>query len=154
MGPLQNPMGPSGPTRGVSQVYVTPPFHTPGLYNTFPGAPTPQTMEYCDIFRTQGHASRNFPIMQKYTTAPNIIHCDFFSSTTHATNQCKELDTLVDILDWTTFRVNETPQGLGRGQGGGDGGGFRGGRNGGKGPSRCYKCNEQGHLAIDFPHPR
>jgi hypothetical protein len=69
MGPLQNLMGPSsGPMGGVVQVSVTPPFHTPGLYNTFPGAQTPQTMEYCEIFRTQGHAPRQCPIMKKYTT--------------------------------------------------------------------------------------
>jgi hypothetical protein len=33
-------------------------------------------------------------------------------------------------LDRTSFRVNETPQGPGRGRGGGAGGDFRGGRTG------------------------
>jgi hypothetical protein len=144
----------SGPMGGFAQVYVTPPFHTPGLYNTFPGAQTSQTTEYCEIFRTHGHAPRQCPIMQKYMTVPNTIHCEFCASMTHATNQCRALDVLADRLDRTTFRINETPQGPGRGQGGGVGGGFRGGRNGGRGSSRCYNCNEQGHLARDFPHPR
>jgi hypothetical protein len=40
----------------------------------------------------------------------------------------EHLDALADRLDRTSFRVNETPQGLGRGRGGGDGGDFRGGR--------------------------
>jgi hypothetical protein len=26
--------------------------------------------------------------------------------------------------------------------------------NGGRGPNRCYKCNEKGHLSRDRPHPR
>jgi hypothetical protein len=74
MGSLQNPMGSSsGPTRGVAKVSVTPPFHTPELYDTFPGAPTPQTMEYCEIFQTRGHAPKEFPIIKKYTTASNTI---------------------------------------------------------------------------------
>jgi hypothetical protein len=48
---------------------------------------------------------------------------------THATNQFRSLDTLVDRLDRTMFKVNETPQGLGRGKGGQIGGGFIGGIN-------------------------
>jgi hypothetical protein len=92
--------------------------------------------------------------MHKYTIAPNTIHCELYASTTHATNQCRALDVLVDRLDQTTFRINETPQGPGRGQGGGGRGGFRGGRNGGRGLGRCYNYNEQGHLAKDCPPPR
>jgi hypothetical protein len=76
------------------------------------------------------------------------------TSTTHATNQCRGLDALANRLDQTTFKINETPQGLGRGHGREFGGGFRGGRNGGRGLSRCYNCNKQGHLARDFPHLR
>jgi hypothetical protein len=72
----------------------------------------------------------------------------------HATNQCRALDALADRLDRTSFRVNETPQGLGRGRGGGAGGDFRGGRTGGRGPSRCYNCDEKGHMARDCPHLR
>jgi hypothetical protein len=139
---------------GVVQVSVTPPFHAPGLYHTFPGTQTSQPTEYCEICQTHGHAPRQCPIMQKYMTVPNTIHCEFCASTTHATNQCRVLDALADRLDQTTFRINETPQGPGRGQGSGVGGGFRGGRNGGRGLRRCYNCNEQGHLARDFPHPR
>jgi hypothetical protein len=60
----------------------------------------------------------------------------------------------VDRLDRTTFRVNENLQGPGRGRGGGPGGDFIGGRTRGRGPSRCYNCDEQGHLARDCPHPR
>jgi hypothetical protein len=93
-------------------VFVNPPFHTPGMYNTFPEVSTPQTTKYCDICRTQGHAPRKCPIMQKYTTVPNKIHCEFFASMTHATNQCRALDALADRLDWTSFRVNETPRDL------------------------------------------
>jgi hypothetical protein len=92
--------------------------------------------------------------MQKYSTVPNTIHCEFCTSTTHTTNQCRALDALADRLDRTTFRVNENPQGPGRGRGGGAGGDFRGGRTGGRGPRRCYNCDEQGHLARDCPHPR
>jgi hypothetical protein len=149
MGPLKNLMGTSGPMGGFSQVSVNPPFHTPRIYNTFPGDPTPQKMEYCEICWTQGHVSRKCPIVHKYKTTPNTIHYDLCASTTHVANQCRELDALADILDQTSFRVNETPQGPGRGQGGGDGGGFRGRRNGGRGSSRCYKYNEQGHLSRD-----
>jgi hypothetical protein len=66
MGPLHNPMGPSSrPTGGVAQVSMTPPFRTPGLYNTFPGAQKSQTSEYCDICQTHGHALRQCPIMNK-----------------------------------------------------------------------------------------
>jgi hypothetical protein len=62
--------------------------------------------------------------MNKYTTAPNTIYYEFFSYMTYDTNQCRVLGALADRLDRTTFRVNETPQGLGRGQGGGVVGGF------------------------------
>jgi hypothetical protein len=155
MGPPHNPMGPSPrPTGGVAQVLVTPPFHAPVLFHAFPKNQTSQPVEYCEICRTPGHASRKFPIMQKYTTVINTIHFDFFTSTTHATNKCRALDALAKILDRTTFRIKETPQGLGRGQGCGGGGGFIGGINGGGGPGRCYNCNEQGHLFRDYPHPR
>jgi hypothetical protein len=115
MRPIQNMMGPSRPTGGVAKVFVTPPFHTPGLYNTFLGVPTPPTMEYCEIFRIQEHAPRKCPIMKKYTTVPNKIHCEFFTSTTHAKSQCRSLYTLADRSDWTSFRVNEAPQGPRRG---------------------------------------
>jgi hypothetical protein len=43
MGPPHNLMGPSpGPTGGVVQVSVTPPFHAPVLYHAFPGTQTSQ----------------------------------------------------------------------------------------------------------------
>jgi hypothetical protein len=154
MGPLHNPMGPySGPTGGVAQVSSTPSFHTPWLYNSFPGAQTSQTTEYCEICRMHGHVPRKCPIMHKYMTSPNTIHCDFYTSTTHATNQCRALDALSNILDRTTFRINETPLGPRRGQGGGARGGFKGGINGGIGII-CYNYNEKFHLSRDFPHPR
>ena len=92
--------------------------------------------------------------MQKYLTVPNIVHYEFCTSTTHSTNQCRELDTLADRLDRTTFMMNENPQGPGRGRGGGAKGDFRGGRTGGRGPRRCYNYDDQGHLARDCPHPR
>jgi hypothetical protein len=72
----------------------------------------------------------------------------------HTTNKCRVLDSLANRLDRTTFRVNENPQGPGRGQGGGDGGDFRGGRTRGIGPCRCYIYDEQGHLDKYCPHPR
>jgi hypothetical protein len=116
MGPLQNSMGPSSRPMGeVFKVFVTPPFHTLGLYNTFLGTPTPQTTEYCGFFQTQGHAPRKCPIMQKYTIAPNKINYDFCASMNHAKNQCRALDALADKLDRISFRVNETPQGPQRG---------------------------------------
>jgi hypothetical protein len=64
------------------------------------------------------------------------------------------LDALADRLDQTLFRVSETTQGLRRGQGGGAGGDFIGGRTRGRGPSICYNCDEQGHMARDFHQPR
>jgi hypothetical protein len=106
---LKNPMGPSGPMGGVVKVFANPPFHIPSLYNTFPGTPTHQTTEYCDIFQTQGHALRQCPILQKYLTTPNKINYDFCASTTQATNKFRALDALADKLDRTSFRVNETP---------------------------------------------
>jgi hypothetical protein len=63
--------------------------------------------------------------MQKYSIVQNKVHCEFCTYTTHTTNQCIALDALADRLDRTTFRVNENPQGLGRGRGGGVGGEFR-----------------------------
>jgi hypothetical protein len=57
------------------------------------------------------------------------------------------LDALADRLDQTSFRVNETPQGMGRGQGGGDGGEFRGGIRGERRPSMCHNYDEKGHLS-------
>jgi hypothetical protein len=77
--------------------------------------------------------------MHKYMTTPNTIYCEFSKSTTHATNQCRALDMLDDRLDQKTFKINETPQGLGRGHGGGVGGGLIGGRNGGRGSIQWYK---------------
>jgi hypothetical protein len=78
---------------------------------------------------------------------PNTIHCEVFGSATHATNQFRAFDALIDRLDRMTFRVNETPQGLRRGLGSRGGCGFRGERNGGRGPGQCYNCDEQGHMA-------
>jgi len=75
-------------------------------------------------------------------------------STTYTTNQCQELDALADRLDRTTFRVNENPQGLGRGRGCGARGDIKGGIIGGRGPSKCYNCDEKVHLDRDSPHPR
>jgi hypothetical protein len=72
----------------------------------------------------------------------------------HSTNQCRALDALADIFDRTSFNVNETPQGPGRGQGGGAGGDFIGGRTRGRGTSICYKCDDQGHMDRDCPQPR
>jgi hypothetical protein len=119
---------------GVAQVSAAPPFHAPVQYHAFPSTQTTQKTEYCEICQTHGHAPRHFPILQKYTPTPNTIHCELCGSTMHATNQCRALDVLVDRLDQTAFRVNETPQGPRRGPGSGGGGGFRGGRNGGRGP--------------------
>jgi hypothetical protein len=91
-----NLMGPSlGLKRGVVQVSVTPPFHTPRIYNTISGTQTSQTTDYCDMFWTHGHVSRQCPIMQKYTVVPNKIHYDLCASTTHDTNQCRALGSIV-----------------------------------------------------------
>ena len=87
-----------------------------------------QNNEYCEICQTHGHPPRLCPILQKYSSAPNTLYCSFCGSSTHSTDRCRALDALADRLDRTTFRVNETPQGLGRGQGGGVRGDFRGGR--------------------------
>jgi hypothetical protein len=107
------------PTRthmgGVVQVSTNPPFHHPTPYHTFPGGQATPTTKYCEICRIHGHGPRQCPIMQKYSTVPNIVHCEFCTSTTHTTNQCRALDALADRLDRTTFRVNENPQGPGRG---------------------------------------
>jgi len=101
-----------------------------------------------------GRESGQCPIMQKYSTVPNIVHCEFCASTTHTTNQCRSLDALANRLDRKIFRVNENPQGLRRGGGGGARGDFRGGRTKGRGPSRCYNYDEKVHMARDYPHPR
>jgi hypothetical protein len=82
------------------------------------------------------------------------MHCEFCASTIHATNQCRVLDAVADRIDRTSFKVNETPQGLGRGHGGGVRGYFRGGRTRGRGPTTFYNSDEQGHMARDCPHPR
>jgi hypothetical protein len=145
---------PLGPARGVSKVSTNPLLHHPTPYHTFPGGQAAPTAEYCEICRTHGHGPRQYPIMQKYLTVPNTVHCEFFTSTTHTTNKSRVFDALADRLDRTTFQVNENPHGPGQGQGGGAGGDFRGGRTGGRGLRRCYNCDEQGHLARDFPHPR
>ena len=116
MGPPQNPMvPPPGPMGGFSQVSMNLPFHNPTPYHAFPGSQAVPTTEYCEIYRIHGHGPRQCPIMQKYLTVPNIVHYEFYGSTTHTTNQCRVLDALVDMLDRTTFRVNENPQGPRRG---------------------------------------
>lgn len=133
---------PLGPIGEVVQVSTNSPFHHPTPYHTFPGFQATPTVEYCEIFRTLGHGPRQLPMMQKYLTVPNKVHCKFYASTTHTTNQCRALDALADRLDRTTFKVNENPQGWGRGRGGGAIGDFRGGRKGGRGWSICYNCDE------------
>ena len=143
MGPLQNSMGPSlGPMGGVVKVSVNLLFHTPTPYHAFPGNQAKPSVEYCEIFQIHGHGPGQCPIIQKYSMVPNTVHCEFCASTTLATNHCRELDALADRLDRITFKVNETPQGLGRGRGGGAGGDFIGGRTGGRGPGICYNCDE------------
>jgi hypothetical protein len=120
MGPPRNPMGPPpGPTGGVAKVSMNLPFHNPTPCHAFPGNQAAPTVEYCEICRIHGHGPRQCPIMQKYSTVPNTVHCEFCASTTHTTNQCRVLDALADRLARTTLRVNENPQGPGRGRGGG-----------------------------------
>jgi hypothetical protein len=126
MGPYPVPMG------GVAKVYLNPPFHALGIYHTFPVTQTSHPTENCKIFQTHGHEPRQFPIMQKYTNVPNTIHSKFCAYRKHSTNKCRVLDALADRLDSTSFRINETPQGPGRGHGGGFGGGFRGERHRGR----------------------
>jgi hypothetical protein len=100
-------------------VYVNLPFHNPTPYRAFPGSQPTTKIEYCEIFQIHGHGPRQCPIMKKYSTVPNTVHCDLCAYTTHTTNQCRALDPLAYRLDRTKFKVNENPQGPGRGRGGG-----------------------------------
>jgi hypothetical protein len=155
MGPPHNLMGPSPrPTGGYEKVPTNLPFHTPSPYHAFPSNQAALSIEYCEIFRIHGHGPIQCSIIHNYSTVLNTMHCDFCASTTHATNQCRELDALADRLDQTSFRVNKTSQGPGRGQGDGAGGDFRGGRTKGRESSRFYNCDEKVHISRDFPHPR
>jgi hypothetical protein len=155
MEPPQNLMGPSPiPMGGVVQVSMNLPFHTPTPFHAFPGNQVAPSIEYCNIYQIHGHGPRQCHIIHKYSTAPNTVHYEFCPSTTHDTNQCRALDALVDRLDRTSFRVNKTPQGLGRGCGGGARGDFKGGRTGGRRPSRFYNYDEKGHMSRDCPHLR
>ena len=87
MGPPQNLMGPSPrPTGGISQVFVSLPFHTPTPYHAFPGNQAVPSVKYCEIFRIHGHGPRQFPIIHKYSTVLNIVQCEFCEFTTHAKN--------------------------------------------------------------------
>jgi hypothetical protein len=61
----------------------------------------------------------------------NTIYYELCGSPTHSTIQFRSLDALANILDHSTFRVNETPQGFEGGQQGG--GNFRGGKIGRRG---------------------
>jgi hypothetical protein len=139
---------------GVAQVSMNLPFHNPTQYHAFPGGQATPAIEYCEICRIHGHGPRQCPIMHKYSTVQNKIHCEFCASTMQTTNQCRVLDALVNMLDRTTFRVNENPQGPGRGRGGGARGDFIGGRTKGRGPSICYNYDEKGHMDRDRPHLR
>jgi hypothetical protein len=87
----------------------------PNPYHSFPGNQVVPSVEYCEICRIHGHGPRQYLIIYKYSMVLNIVHSKFCAYTTHATNKCRSLDALADILDQTSFRVNETPQGLGRG---------------------------------------
>jgi hypothetical protein len=98
------------------KVYVNLPFHSPTSYHAFPSNQESPSVEYWEIYRIHGNAPRHCPVIHKYYTVPNIVHCVFFTSTTYDTNHCRALDALVDILDQTSFRVNETPQGPRRGR--------------------------------------
>jgi hypothetical protein len=110
MGPPQNMMvTPPRPMGGVAQVSTNSPFHNPSLYHDFLGGQVAPIVEYCEIYRIHGHGPRQFPIIEKYSTVPNTVHCEFFASTTHTTNQCRALDALGNRLDRTAFRVNENP---------------------------------------------
>jgi hypothetical protein len=99
MGPPHNPMGPSAGPMGIAQISVNLPFHTPTLYHAFPSNQKSLSIEYYKIFRIHGNGPRQCPIIQKYSIVLNTVHCEFCASTMHATNQCRELDALVDRLD-------------------------------------------------------
>jgi hypothetical protein len=74
-----------------------------------------QPNEYCEICRHHGHSLRHCPILQKYTSVPNMVYYEFCGSTTHTAKQCHALDALADRLDHSSFRIDEAPQGFGGG---------------------------------------
>lgn len=146
VGPPSQPMAPppAGPLGGVAQVTTTAPFHGPIQYHAFPNHQGTQNNDYCEICRSHGHPPRHCPL-QKYTPVQNTIYCELCGSPTHTTKQCRALDALADKLDRSAFRVDEAPQGFGGGRRGGEA--FIGGRTSRRGPTRCYNCDEQGHLS-------
>lgn len=93
-----------------------------------------------------GHSPRLRPILQNYSNVSNNVYCEFCASTMHNTKQCRALDALEKWLDKPSYRVNEAPRGKA--------GGMRGGRVGRRGPVRCYNCDQEGHVAREFPLPR
>jgi hypothetical protein len=77
------------------------------------------------------------------------MYCELCGSTTHTAKQCHSLDALANILDFSTFRIDEAPQGFGDGQRGE--GASRGGRDSGIGPTHYYNFDEQGHPCKRIP---
>jgi hypothetical protein len=80
------------------------------------------------------------------------MYCELCGSPNDTNIQCISLDALVDILDRSSFRVNETPRGFGGDHIGG--GIFRGGHIGRRGIVFFYHCDEQDHIARDCPLSR
>lgn len=84
------------PTTGVAQVC------TQGLYvghmqfHTFPNQQSVAPTKYCEICKTYGYLSHLYPFLQKYSSVPNNFFWEFCRSPTRHTDQCRELDALVD----------------------------------------------------------
>lgn len=87
------------PTTGVAAV---------GAQGTFPGR---NTQDFFEVCRAYGHLPWMCTILKKYSNVPNNTYCEFFTSTTHYTDQCRALDALAKRLDKSTFRVNESNKG-------------------------------------------
>jgi len=98
---MLTPVGPPGPTPAVGVTQIG----SQGLY------PKRNQSKYCEVCRGYGLPPRLWPILQKYSSVPNNNYYEFCASITHHTDQCMALDALVDRLDCSTFRVNETPRG-------------------------------------------
>jgi hypothetical protein len=118
---ITNGSSASGTIGGVVQVLLLHAISWAVQYHAFLNNQGGQSVEYCKRFKSHRHSHGHFHILHKYTPVLNTMYCDSMVHPLITPISVRDLDALADRLGRSAFKVNEGPQGPGRGHRGGGG---------------------------------